>query len=95
MAYSLPLPSRLARQWTVKIRDRERVEPPHVTILRGTRGWRVDLRSGEYLDEEPDPRDVPAEVRRALDDHWDELRRMWDSMYPENPVSGETEPDDE
>ena len=29
------------RQWAVKIRDRERVEPPHVTLLRKTLVLRI------------------------------------------------------
>ena len=95
MARSLPLPSQLARQWTVKIRDRERVEPPHVTVLRGTRSWRLDLRTGEFMDEEPDPREVPRKLLQVVKEHWDDLRTAWDEMYPENPVSTEAEGDDE
>jgi hypothetical protein len=38
MAFSLPLsPPLRAQGWKVKIRDRERSEPPHVTILHRTR----------------------------------------------------------
>jgi hypothetical protein len=54
VAYELELPKKLkAERWKVKIRDRERSEPPHVTILHKTRAWRIGLRSGSFLDREP------------------------------------------
>ena len=59
MAYTLPLPTRF-KQWKVKIHDLERVEPPHVHIIRRTESWRLDLRTGRYMDKEPDPADVPT-----------------------------------
>jgi hypothetical protein len=73
----------------VKIRDRERVEPPHVTVLRKTQAWRLDLRTGEYLDKEPDPAEVPKAVRKVIDANWDTLRAAWDAMYPENPIEAD------
>lgn len=87
MAFSFPLSSRwIAQRWKVKIRDKERLEPPHVSFIRGTRTWRLGLRSGEFLDIEPDPAEVPPglveEVKAALT----ELRSRWDAIYPENPV---------
>jgi hypothetical protein len=94
MAFQLPLPKRLQRQWTVKIRDRERVEPPHVTILRRTQAWRLDLRTGDFLDREPDPDEVPEALLAAILRHWALLCDRWDEMYPENPVTSE-ENDDE
>ena len=95
MAFSLPLPKKLANQWSVKIRDKERLEPPHVTIMRGTRAWRLDLRTGELMDKKPDPSDVPPEVTKAIESHWAQLQREWDEMYPENKVqSEEVEADD-
>lgn len=95
MTYSLPLPERLARRgWKVKIRDRERVEPPHVTILHRTRAWRYGLREPGFLDRTPDPREVPREVIEAIQERLQELREEWDRVYPENPV-GLQEEDDE
>jgi hypothetical protein len=86
MPYSLPLPELLAHQgWKVKIRDRERNEPPHVTILHRTRAWRYGLRRLEFLDREPPPREVPDEVIAAIHAGLEECRRVWDQMYPENP----------
>ena len=76
MAFPLPLsPPLPAQGWKVKIRDRERNEPPHVTILHRTRAWRFDLRSGGFLDEEPDPKDVPEEVLAAIEKHKKLLRQ--------------------
>jgi hypothetical protein len=95
MAFSLPLPPPLpAEGWKVKIRDRERNEPPHVTILRGTRAWRINLRSGRFLDAVPDPKEVPPELLEVIDARWRTLRARWDEMYPENPVDS-TEYDDD
>src|SRR2546425_12809991 len=52
--FTLNLPEPWAsRGWKVKIRDRERLEPPHGTILQKTRAWRFDLRSDEFLDKKP------------------------------------------
>ena len=92
MPFDLPLPAPFQRQgWKVKIRDRERLEPPHVTILHRTRAWRLGLRDGEFLDRQPDPGLVPAEVIRAVLDSLDVLCREWDRRYPGNPVrSSET-----
>jgi hypothetical protein len=88
MAFSLPLPAPLPAQgWKVKIRDRERSEPPHATVLRKAKAWRFDLRSGGFLDKQPDPKDVPREVIAELERHLEWLRREWDEMYPENPVA--------
>lgn len=87
MAFALAVPVQWASQgWKVKIRDDERNEVPHATILRRRQAWRMSLRSGEFLDSEPDPREVP----RELADHaWSKrqaLRSAWNGMYPENPV---------
>jgi hypothetical protein len=90
MTYLLRLPKKL-KQWSVKIRDRERLEPPHVTVLRKTRAWRLDLRSGEFMDAEPNPDDVPKALVQFIkeDARWQELRDAWDAMYPENPIESE------
>ncbi len=95
MPFTLNLPEPWpSRGWKAKIRDRERLEPPHVTILQKTRAWRFDLRSGKFLDKEPDPKEVPKEVVDEIRSNLTLLRRQWDGMFPENPISSE-EPDDE
>jgi 2'-5' RNA ligase len=81
------LPPHLQQQgWKVKIRDRERVEPPHVTVIRRRDSWRYGLREKEFLDNRPDPRNVPDELLVEIEQQIDTLRQQWDEMYPENPV---------
>jgi hypothetical protein len=95
MAFSLALPPPFpARRWKVKIRDEERNEPPHVSILQKDLVWRFDLRSLSFLDSDPDPNDVPRAVIAEIEKNIDLLRSKWDEMYPENPVSSK-EDDDE
>lgn len=74
----------------MKLRDRERVEPPHVTIICRRRAWRLGLRDGNFLDEEPDPGDVPSELVSLVREQFETLRVAWDRMYPENPVVSES-----
>ncbi len=64
-----------------------------MSLMRGTRTWRIGLRSGAFLDREPDPNEVPPELIEEIQASWAELRAAWDAMYPENPV--ESEDDDE
>jgi hypothetical protein len=87
MAFALPLPDEWRKNgWRVKIRDDERTEPPHVTILHKTRAWRLALRTGVFLDREPPTREVPGELIELVWRKRKQLRTRWDEMYPENPV---------
>ena len=87
MAYTLLLSTGLvARGWKVKIRDRERCETPHATILRKLETWRVSLRNEQFLDRAPPPRDVPEAVMEAIAAGLPALIQAWNLMYPENPV---------
>jgi hypothetical protein len=92
---SLPQQFRQAR-WKVKIREKEVREPPHMTILRGTQAWRINLRTGEFMDAEPDPAEVPKDLVDYVKgaDVWKELCDQWDKKYPQNPLSGEKESGD-
>jgi len=95
VAFSLPLPEPLpSRGWKAKIRNLERNEPPHVTILHKTRAWRFDLRTQTFLDKDPDPKDVPDELVAEVKLQLELLRREWDAMYPENPIESQEERDD-
>lgn len=94
MAFTFPLPDALHKaRWKVKIRDKETREPPHVTIIRGTDAWRINLRTGEFMDDKPKPAEVPNEIiDLIMEEHaWQELCNEWDGMYPDNPVTGEDE----
>jgi hypothetical protein len=85
MPFNLDLPEPWAsRGWRVKIRDRERLEPPHVTILQRAQAWRFDLRSEKFLDKDPDPTGVPTDVVNEI---LSNLRRLSASMGRD--VSGE------
>jgi hypothetical protein len=88
VAYDLPLPIHLRRAgWKVKIRDKEMREPPHLTILRRTMTWRIDLRAGAFMDARPNPNEVPSELIQIIESHWILLCQQWNAMYPDNPVA--------
>ncbi len=87
MPFDLDLSATLRTQgWRVKIQERERLEPPHVTIRRRMKTWRMDLRSGRFLDRQPPVREVPAALVEHIHARLAELRDAWDRMYPDNPV---------
>ena len=90
MPFDVPLPKKLkAEGWKVKIREKERVEPPHVTIMHKADEWRLGLRDRRLL-VPPGGRlkDIEPAVMEIIEEHWDALIEAWDAKYPENPVSG-------
>lgn len=92
MAYELRLDDGIRRAgWKVKIRDRERLEPPHVTILCKRRAWRLCLRTKVFLDQGDSWRQIDDEVRRVIEEQWHSLCEAWDELYPENPVPSVTD----
>ena len=87
MPFSLRLPEPWATLgWKAKIREDERNEEPHVSILFKLWTWRLSLRTGEFLDAVPRPRDVPAELVEWVWGQRELLRANWDEKYPENVV---------
>jgi hypothetical protein len=89
LPFELEIPPSLRRQgWRVKIRDRERLEPPHVSILRRRWTWRIGLRGGRFLDRTPSPAEVPDELVSHVRERLEVLRVERDARYPENPVGG-------
>jgi len=52
--------------WKVKIREKEIREPPHVTIIRGTDSWRINLRTGLFIERIPDPAEIPQELLNCI-----------------------------
>ena len=94
MPAELPLPPHLKQaRWKVKIQEKETREPPHVSILRGTNKWRIDLRTGEFMDTRPKPSEVPEELLAFVREEgkWKWICDQWDAKYPQNPVSNEKE----
>lgn len=53
----------------------------------------VGLRTGGFLDAEPDPNEVPADLVDEGKGQLPQLREQWDAMYPKNLVNS-TESDD-
>lgn len=93
MPFELPLPKKLrAEGWKVKIREKERVEPPHVTVMHKAGEWRLGLRD-KRLPVPPGGRikDIDAAVWRIIEEHWGRLKEERDARYPENPVSSAEE----
>jgi hypothetical protein len=88
MPFVLPLSNALKQAgWKVKIHDSERLEPPHVTIYRKRRTWRLSLRDGNFLEADDKWSHVAQEVREAIEAEWEALCAEWDMIHPENPVS--------
>jgi hypothetical protein len=97
MPYELTLPKKLkAHGWKVKIREKERVEPPHVTVMHREEEWRIGLRDKQPL-VPPGGRlkDIDAGVMRIIEANWEQLIAAWNAKYPENPVSSEEDEDGE
>jgi len=95
VAYDLKLPKALAKAgWKVKIRDKERLEEPHVTIIKGTLSWRVGLRNRDFLDEGR-WKDFPDTLRESIETDWTLLCQEWDALYPAKPVPVEEETNDD
>lgn len=87
MVYELPMPGpQRDRGWKVKIRNLERTEEPHVTILWKTSSWRYNIRSPGFMDRRPNPSDVPEEVVAHIMKSMKTLREEWDRKHPQNPV---------
>ena len=94
MAFNLKLPKSLAKmRWKVKIRDKERAEDPHVTIIRGPNVYRIRLRDEGFMDG-GSWNDMPDALREIVRANWDRLCTAWDRMYPHMPVRGSKSGDD-
>jgi hypothetical protein len=85
MPFSLNLPATCGTRWKVKIFDKERLEPPHATIIRGRKLWRICLRTQSGLDGS-DLSEVDGKVLEEVLGRMDELIDAWNERYPDNPV---------
>ena len=99
MPYVLQLPTALKKAgWKVKIHDSERLEPPHVTIYKKMRKWRLSLRDGTFLDKRDKWSQIDEGVRDSIEykdehtDNWKLLKTEWNKIHDDNPV--EIEKDD-
>ncbi len=73
MPFDVPLPRKLkAAGWKVKIREKEPVEPPHVTIMHKADEWRLGLRDQRLL-VSPGGRikDIDPAVMEIIEEHCD------------------------
>jgi Domain of unknown function (DUF4160) len=95
MPSDLPLPRKLASSWRVKIYDNERLEPPHVTVVKGRKSWRINLRTKEFMDDEPPPKDIHKAVTQVVKGNWRRLQREWNRIHPNNAVEIEEGEDDD
>jgi hypothetical protein len=97
MPFDLPLSKNLrANGWKVKIREKERVEPPHVTVMHKADEWRLGLRDRELLVPPGGRiRDIEPAVMRIIDANWHRLIGAWDTKYPENPVASIDDEDED
>ena len=88
MPYSVPLSKQHASEgWKVKIYEKERLEPPHVTVTKQMRVWRIGLRDKDFLIPPGGAwKELPDDVSAVIEEYWDELVAQWDAMYPSNPV---------
>ncbi len=78
--------------WKVKIFDKEELEPPHVTILRGPDKWRLNLRDCRFLVPPGGSwKDFPKELQKVLKDSVPTFRAQWNKMHPTNPIGGQNE----
>lgn len=98
MALNVSLPKREHSEgWRLKIRDNERLEPPHVTVLfKGTAIGRWGLRERAFLVPPAcSLNDVPQAVRDLLGDDatFKAMCEHWDKTYASNPVGGSDDPD--
>lgn len=98
MPFTLTLPKQLRnRGWKVKIQDKERLEPPHVTVWHYHKVWRINLRTGEFMiPPGGNWAEIDPTVRQLIEDedNWQELCDAWDAMYPTNPISSLEDDDD-
>ncbi len=95
MAFALEAPEPWASGgWKIKILDREWGEEPHFNFIHKRAMWRFGLRRREFMDRDPDPREVPADLVGFAVGKLPVLVECWDSAHPRNPV-GASEANDE
>jgi hypothetical protein len=91
MADPIDLPKKLRVQgWKVKVYSRERLEPPHLTLICREKVWRIGLRTSEFMTPPGGSwRDIEPAVRLILEAHGQILCDAWDEQHPTNRVLSE------
>ena len=94
MAMNIQISAKFKKQgWKVKIRDKERSEDPHVTIIKGVKAWRLNLRSKEFMDTSPPEKEVPEKLKKEIleEKKFKRIIEEWNKMYPWNKVDSQSE----
>src|SRR5437763_589489 len=92
MPFELIILKRLKKQgWKVKVREKKRLEPPHVTIICGKKEWRVGLRDGGFLIPPVGAwSDIDTGVRAAVAQNWAKLQEAADGSSRRGAVRSVT-----
>lgn len=86
MPYDVPIPEPLQALWKAKVLDKEVPrEEPHVTIIC-KKQRRYAIRTWEFLDVDPPPREVPVEVLNAIQGDEANVVAAWNDRHPHNPL---------
>ena len=95
MAFTLEAPEPWASGgWKIKILDREWGEEPDFNFIQKRLLWRFGLRRQTFMDKDPDPREVPAELVGFALKRLPLLIECWDAAHPRNPVATNEDDDD-
>jgi hypothetical protein len=92
----IEFPRNLKEQgWKAKIYNNERLEPPHLTLIRYRAVWRIGLRDWSFMDPPGGKwKDIDPNVAKFLEDNRKILRAYWDRLHPTNPVPCRDEVED-
>jgi hypothetical protein len=94
-ANPIELPKKLKKPgWKVKVYSRERLEPPHLTLICRAKVWRIGLRDSAFMIPPGGGwRDIDPSIRAIIEENWQILCDAWDEQHPRNRVSSEEEDD--
>ena len=87
--FNVPQPHK-SNGWKIKVRGREYVEDPHISIIFKTTTWRFNIRDLKFMDISPDPSDIPDDVLEHIKklENLAEYEKAWDEEYGKvNPVN--------
>lgn len=74
--------------WKIKIRLKERNEHLHVTVMKKTKVWRINLRDFTFVDDIAPMKELPSFIKGIIRENICLLRSEWDDLYGDvNPVN--------